>query len=597
MTNSTNLTNQLVTPAASSFGVLDYVIFALFLSASGAIGIFFSCRGQKTTGEYFFGNRAMNPVPVGISTGVSFMSALSIVGFPAEMYNNGWSYMIVAVSGAIGGFISVVVVANIIHPLEYRSLNDYYRDRFNSKILSAVSNFMVLLCVFHYMGACMFGAVVAFNSITGGQVSIVLALIIGSFVGIFYTSIGGLKAVVWTDVLQCGIMMSGIVVVLIKSIYDSGGMTTIVEMNTKFERLKPPPMSFDLTIRHSLWSLTLGSSVTWASYTMPPAMVQRLASMKHQKDCYIVGGITSLVFMVFMLTPAWAGLNIFGYYSSRGCDVFAAGWIKNNDILMYYIRDRLAYPGFQGLFLAALYAGSLSSLSSGLSSASSIIWNDVLRPCFREEPSELKATLISKILVVLFGALSMLWSYTLISFGGMMLQVTTSTDAAIYGAYLSLFIFAILFRYANWKGAVVGIIASLFFTMWISVGSLLYGKSHIANLRTTTENCAFNRSTDNLPALQYNSTSRSPDEQGVSFIDTLYSVSYLWLSSICLVSFLTVALLVTACTKMDAKVDPKLLFPLCRPNFFCSSHEGEDNECKMQAQSWQGESPERGTLL
>lgn len=561
-----NGSNALVTFAEPNFGVVDYVVLAAFLCLSSCVGIFFSCRNQKTTGEYFFGSRQLSAVPVGISTGVSFLSATSIVGYSSESYTNGWSFMLTIASGSLSTFIGLAAVISVIHSLRVKSLKEYFERRFKMKFLSSLTSVIMLVCICQYMGDCTFGSVTAIAGATGGQVSIAVALVIGGSVGVFYTSIGGLKAVVWSDVLQFGFMLLGILIVIIELLIDTPrGLSSVLETNTKFGRFDTPPLSFDLTIRHSLWSVLIGGGIGWLMWCTQPAIVQRLVSLKTKRDCYIVSAITTVLYVFFTALPSFIGINLFGYYTGRGCDVLAAGWIKKNEIMTYFIRDRLSVPGFQGLFVAALFAGSLSSLSSGLNSASSIVWNDLLRPCFRRPPSEMQAVFISKIIVVIFGALSMMWCYILVSFDGMILQVGYSIHSSMYGSYLSLFLYAILFRYSNSLGAAAGMLFSFAFTLWLGIGSLLHGKSHVENLPTTTDNCSFieikNASTAMLPAVQLNGTSPQ------SFLGSIYSVSYLWLSSVCIIVFMFVSLLVTACTE-DEAVDPVLLLPVCRPGYF-----------------------------
>lgn len=164
----------------------------------------------------------------------------------------------------------------------------------------------------------------------------------------------------------------------------------------------------------------------------------------------------------------------------------------------------------------------------------------------------------------------MMWSYVLISFGGMIIQVVQSIDASMYGAYFSLFLYAILFRYANSPGAVVGMICSFLFTLWLGIGSLLYGKSHVENLPTTTANCSaaeiMNFTVLTSPVNQLNKTSCGEER---SFLDKMYSLSYLWFSTICIAVYLFVSLLVSACAKPDYEVvDPALMLRPCRPGRF-----------------------------
>lgn len=169
-----NNSSTLVHFAEPSFGVADYVIFSLFLSLSGCIGIFFSFRSKRTTGEYFLGNRKMGPVPIGLSTGVSFMSALAIMGFPAEIYSNGFDLMIATTVGSVSYCIYSCIITRVLFSLRITSIKQYLELRFRSKVLTNAANLMVMAAIFHYMGSCMLGSVIAFTSMTGGQVSIPL---------------------------------------------------------------------------------------------------------------------------------------------------------------------------------------------------------------------------------------------------------------------------------------------------------------------------------------------------------------------------------------------------------------------------------------
>ena len=111
-----------------------------------------------------------------------------------------------------------------------------------------------------------------------------------------------------------------------------------------------------------------------------------------------------------------------------------------------------------------------------------------------------------------------------------------------------------------------GVIFCFAFTLWLGISSLIYGKSKGRDLPTTVATCAFNKTNADesmpqiLPQDQTNKTCTAP----ASILDDFYSISYLWFSPICIISFLLLSLLVTACTKSKHKVDPALIWtPHC----------------------------------
>lgn len=199
------------------------------------------------------------------------------------------------------------------------------------------------------------------------------------------------------------------------------------------------------------------------------------------------------------------------------------------------------------------------------------MWRDSLRPLLPFELSELRATVISQLFVLILGSLAMLWCYALYSFGGLIPQVTTSTSAAMFSTYGYLFLLAILFSNFNAKAALASLICGFGFTLWLGLGSILRGRMRVIDVFTTTvENCALNV-TDTSPSLQHNTTLEDgPRNRG---IDVFYSISYQWISTFCFLVSLITGLLVTACTKSRKWIlDRSLLFRPCGPE----THEERD---------------------
>ena len=369
------------------------------------------------------------------------------------------------------------------------------------------------------------------------------------------------------------------------SIIDTpGGLPTIIDLNQRYGRFHALDWSFNPTVRHTVWGLCVFNFFNWMLYAVQPAYVQRMAALRSKRDCYIAATVGGAIWIFFCSFPSWAGVNIFGYYASKGCDVYARGWAQRNDIISYYVRDRVNFPGFQGLFLASLFAGSLSSLSSALNAFSALVWDDVIRPRLPFAVTEVRAVICSKSIVVLAGVLGMSWCFGLHSFGSLILQLAQSLDASLYGAYFALCLFSATVVWINAKGAIVGVVVSFAFTGWLAIGSLLRGKSSAPHMQTTMENCP--------PAAAVNATDSIPVEvaQARSLLDSFYSISYLYFPALCLLVFLSVALVVSLCTGRKKGQDPRLLLPGCRRFRCCveaaaeEEEEEEEEEPKMGAE-------------
>ncbi len=191
------------------FHPADYVLFVVMLLASLGIGIYsaFSGGGQKTTTEYLMGNRQLSLAPVALSICVSMISANTLVGVPAETYGYGITYGLLGTLIPFSGVILAFTVVQVIYPLEIISIHEYLEMRFKSPTLKWYGAVIQIILQILYVGTVLFGPAISFEVSTG--IPTWISLIAVSAIGISYTAMGGMKAVVWTDTFQCIMMIAG----------------------------------------------------------------------------------------------------------------------------------------------------------------------------------------------------------------------------------------------------------------------------------------------------------------------------------------------------------------------------------------------------
>ncbi|XP_072049183.1 sodium-coupled monocarboxylate transporter 1-like [Amphiura filiformis] len=153
-----------------------------------------------------------------------------------------------------------------------------------------------------------------------------------------------------------------------------------------------------------------------------------------------------------------AGLVMYAQYP--GCDPYTAGWVNATDQLVpYLVMDILGdFPGLPGLFVAAMFSGALSTVSSGLNSLAAVVAEDVVKPFFN--PSETKYTWITKGLALAYGVLSILMAYVAAAMGDV-LSAALTIFGMIGGPLLGLFTLAMFFPWCNSTGAAIGLLAGL----------------------------------------------------------------------------------------------------------------------------------------
>ncbi|CAF4961674.1 unnamed protein product [Rotaria sp. Silwood1] len=194
----------------------------------------------------------------------------------------------------------------------------------------------------------------------------------------FYSSVGGMKAVIWTDVLQSIVMFVGLLAVIIQGLISLGGFKRTFSIASRGGRIEFD--SADPRTRHTIWSLIIGGSINaLATYGFNQAQVQRymcIRSTRSAKQALFMNAVGSAL-IVFLSTLI--GVIIYAYYAD--CDPYTTKKLQEIDqILPYFVMEVLGdKKGLPGVFLACIFSGSLSTISSGLNSLAAVLVEDVYK--------------------------------------------------------------------------------------------------------------------------------------------------------------------------------------------------------------------------
>ncbi|KAK6195839.1 hypothetical protein SNE40_001184 [Patella caerulea] len=564
-----------MTYAIRGFHYADYIVFVTTIAISIGIGIYYAFAGSKmgTTSEYLVGSRSMKIIPVTLSLMVSFESSIMMLGFPAEVYTHGMMFWFTCFGFGFTMLIGSRLIVPLIHPLKITSVYEYLELRFKSKTVRTIGSSLALLNTVIYMGIVLFGPAIALQAVMGFP--LVVSMSVVACASVLYTSIGGFKAVVWTDVFQTFIMLLGIFSVLIKGTIDIGGPSEVFRMGKEGGRLEIWNFDPDPTIRHTFWVLTIGVTLRSFGLAVGQAAIQRISSTPTQKKANWVMGVAGPLFFVTMSLATLEGLIAYAYYRKKGCDPLASGQITNpNQVMPLLVMDIFdSLPGMPGLFMASLFSASLSTLSSGLSACSAQTVEDYILP-YMKPKSERTKTILAKLSVVGFGIISVGVSILISTVGGSLSQIGFSLMASFAGPVTGVILLAMLFPFANRKGAIVGVIVSVCFTFWIAAGSYM-SPTLMKTPRlppAPVDNCPVGNFTINPYnytniALQKIEDFKHYEPKG---LDKLYSVSYLWLGGIAIITVFGIGSIISWCTGCikPKDTDAKYTIPIF-DRFFC----------------------------
>ncbi|XP_046557622.1 sodium-coupled monocarboxylate transporter 1-like [Haliotis rubra] len=552
-----------------SFGSADYAVFVTSLVLSAVVGIFYACKGgrQKTTGEFLMGNRDLQILPVSLSILVSFLSAITILGTVAEMYTNGTEYFLYVFGMVFGIILATVLYIPLFYPHGFTSSFEYLEKRFNSRAAKLTGTAITIFQQIIYMGIASYAPSTALEAVTGFPVW--AAIVTVGVVSCFYTVLGGLKAVVWTDLFQTLVIVAGLLAVVIQGTMLTGSIGDVWRINYEWGRINFFDFDPSPTTRHTFWSLVVGGTIAWTgTYGVNQASIQRFCAVPTLKKARISLLMNAVGVLLMLTILCLAGITIFAYYAIRGCDPLSAKYIGNsNQLLPYFVMEVLDYPGVPGLFIACLFSGTLSTLSpSCLSAVTAVVWEDMLKPFLEDRLSEGHKTIVAKILVLIFGGAGTAMAFMAKNLGGTVLQAALSFAGAATGPLMGMFALGAFFPWANWIGAVVGGVCGLAFPLWLGIGAYtVVGSPPV--LAYPTSNCSFSNITTIAPStaattLMTDATTPMRDSP-TSGLTVLYSISYLWYTPIGTATVIIVGLLVSVLTGMNrvGDVDTKYMVP------------------------------------
>lgn len=551
----------------NAFGPWDYTVFAAMLLVSLAIGVWFAVKGgkQKTQGEYLMANRSMTIVPVAISILVSFMSAILILGTPAEMYTQGTEFSLCIIGMVFGITAAAFLFVPLMFPLKLTSAFEYLERRFESRTARLIGTFLMILTQIIYMGIATFAPSTALEAVTGFPVWATI-LSIGA-VGTLYTAIGGMKAVIWTDVFQSAIMLAGILAIVIQGAIKVGGFARVWELNEQWQRIKFFNFDPDPTVRHTVWGLVIGSIFNWmGTYGINQASVQRYSSLPTLAKAKMSVMLNMIGVFVLVSLTCLAGTVLFAYYADQNCNPLGQKLVDNsNQLIPYFVMETLGYPGIPGLFISSLFSGALSSVSSSLNALGAITWEDILKIKYDKTLTEYQKTIVTKISVCLYGILAIGVSFIAQQLEGTVLQAAASFIGSVAGPLTGMFVLGAFFPWANSYGVITGAIAGLALSMWLAIGSYVYG-IHLPNKPFPNGTCpAYTNVTivtttmASLTTLPFstmaNVTMTSSGSGGRQGLDYFYSISYMWFSTIGMLAVIIVGLVVSFITGANSMHD------------------------------------------
>ncbi|MDZ4858103.1 MAG: sodium/solute symporter [Candidatus Hydrogenedentes bacterium] len=474
---------------------LDVVVLVVYFASQVAMGPYFA-RRAKSTESYFVGNRNYPGWLLGVSMFGTSISSITFVGYPADGYKTAWLRFLICVTLPVAILIASIWILPFFRRTNMTSAFEYLESRFGpgTRMYAAL---MFLVSQSIRLSLILFLVSKLVNALTGWDTT--TCILVGGVITSFYTVLGGIEAVIWTDFIQAIVLTFGGLLVLIAVLYNlPGGLTTIWEVairDNKFvlgdplpgtSRPVPAPLipqSFqDILSTKTVIMLILVGFLNWMTeYSSNQNVVQKYCAAKTIADARRAMWINC-----FCSLPTWAyfmflGTALYVFYQVNP-DPEAAkmltGERKAEDILPYFVSTHL-YQGLSGIVIAGVLAAAMSSLSSSINSMSAVSVVDIYKRHLKKGASDTHYVKVAKWLSLASSVIMIGGAYWLSSADTTTLQDTaTKLNSISAGGLLGLFMLGFLTVRGDGRAVLVGIL----FTVLFSSAFSLYELGLFANI-------------------------------------------------------------------------------------------------------------------
>ena len=440
------------------FGLLNWTIVFAYLVGNLLLGWYLS-RRVKTAEDYYLGDRSTPWWAIGISVIATYVSALSFLGGPAWAYGDGMAALAIHINYPLVMFVVIAVFLPFFYNNGVASIYDYLERRFGRSSRTMMS-LIFLISQSITAASILTATAIVITYVTGIDAKIAIFLM--TAIVLIYTLLGGMNAVIWTDVLQGIILFIGagiILFCLINAITPlSGALTSLAEDG----KLNPLNTSLDFTIAPTVWAgvfaMTLFHITVYGANQM---MVQRALaarSIGDAKKSYLLMGYAAF-FIYFLFF--FVGALLYVYFKGLPFD-------QPNEIILRFANS-LAIPGLMGILAAAVLSASMSSLSSAFNSLATISITDIYQSFLKKDGSDSHYLKSSRIMTLFWGIMVIPMAFAFISSEGSILEVLSKVASYFVGAKLAMFGMGFFSKHTTQRGLLIGVAAG-FLGLLIIVG-------------------------------------------------------------------------------------------------------------------------------
>lgn len=469
-----NDTIDITIKSKQHFGWLNWTVLAIYLLAMLLLGFYFMKKEQGGD-DFFKGGGRIPWWAAGISIYATMLSAITYMAYPAKAYATNWTYYPMLITILFVSFPVIKYYLPFFRRLNVTSAYEYLEFRFNATTRLMASALFIIFMIAR-TALVLYLPSLALTAVTG--INIYTCIVLMGIVTIIYCTMGGVEAVVWGDVIQGIILVGGALLAAIYLIFSTeGGFNGFIDIATTDHKLQLIDWSFDFT-KATFWVVILGGIANnLISYTSDQTVIQRYLTTKNEKSAkhsILMNGIMSVCISIFFFV---IGTGLYTFFKTHPTQMDIT-MTKTDTIFPFFMMSQLP-AGVAGLLIAAIFAATMSTISSNINSVATAFSIDFYKRWETKASDKTMLTvarytcIATGIIGIGIAILMATWDiYSLLDFFQEILGLLSSGLGG-------LFIMGIFFPRIDAKSALIGFLCGIItvfgFKYFTNVNLLLYG--------------------------------------------------------------------------------------------------------------------------
>jgi solute:Na+ symporter, SSS family len=454
----------------------DLIIIACYLLAMISVGFYFS--GKNKNSEQF--TRASGKIPgwaIGLSIYATFLSSNTFLGVPGKAFGSNWNALVFSLSMPLAAWIASKYFVPFYRKSHEISAYTHLEHRFGPWARTyAVICF--LLTQIARMGSIFFGIALSLQALLGFPMAGIM-IVMGICI-IIYTVLGGIEAVIWTEVIQAVIKTLGAFLILYLIVREMpGGVSAIIATGQRDHKFSLGSFSPDFTESGFWVILFYGFFINLNNFGMDQNYVQRYHTATTEKQaarsiwlCVVMYMPASLLFLII-------GTSLYAFYQAQPEQIKSiAGSLQPSDygdkVLPYFMVTKMP-TGLVGLIVSAILSAAMSTISSGMNASATVFTVDIYKRYFRPGINDKKQLFTLQLFTFIFGLLGLLTGIAMIG-SKSLLDTWWELSGIFAGGMLGLFLLGIVSTRTNNHEAFIATMLGLLIILWMSLSHLLPAK-------------------------------------------------------------------------------------------------------------------------